>query len=830
MHVTFLQHRKPLTKIFSKEGTTNYPLAKNFTSHTETVISAQELYTVIIQHSKQNHCLYKGSLTKPIQNEPRAGLTDKAAPNQLLVMDIDGLTIPDYPVQKVVTEKNILNYAAKIIETLPANFHDTCYTVQASASLGQKGDSISLHFFFVLNKALSPAVHKDLFHILNLEIPLLQKNITLQPSGKTLHFPLDICMAQNSRIVYIAPPIFNDGLEDPVEVRTLFVHKSNSVVNIDSILAEMTIAQIAGKIKKTIKTLRKDADLEPATAHYTTLKSENGTIELLTNPDPMRLTMIRIDDDFAYFNINGGDSNAYYVKRSEPIIVHNFKSEAVFRFRDADPETYFAFLDKYTTLPETAKGVIPLIFRDIISDSHWNGFYNTETTEIISLHKADKGNLGDFMSQHGHIMPEIIQSLDYDFKPKIRKGVMLNDGWVNRFVPTDLMKDETKIENADIGYTTGMKLEGYCPIIFKILAHTFNNSEEELKHFINWLCYIIKVRDKTQTAWVISGIPGTGKGVFFNNVIRPILGDTLFSCLMPQVEDNFKGWVSTSLLAVIDEFSMDAIKGKSDPIVSWLKSTITDPYGVARSMRTDPTSTKNYLNFVFLSNRYDAMRIEQGDRRFNVAPRQEQKLNIKFPNIDDEIQDRMPTELPIFMRFINAYQINEKAVHQVLENETKKQMYSTTETSTQEFGRSIRDGNLGYFIENVLNVNDNHMDPFIIAAKDVVKTWLRALTEKQKTVFASELTAVYSAMTGKTMQQSKLISLLQHHGIKKPTRMRRGEFEQKLGWKINFTLDDGYNLAELIKQHFTKTDTKFLTTLSVIQNDLDNEGNNDKIP
>lgn len=826
MHVTFLEHRKPLTKIFSKAGSTSYPPAKRFTSHVEEIVSAEELYKVIIQHAEKKHCLYKGSLTQPIQNESRAGLTNTTEHNQLLVMDVDGLQLDGFPVNETVSEKDITQYATEIIKNLPEEFHNTCYTVQASASLGQKGDSLSLHFFFVLNKPLAPAAHKDLFQILNLIIPMFEKNMVLQPSGKTLHYPLDICMAQNSRIVYIAPPIFQDDLVDPVEVRTLYVQKEQSVVNIDNILKQMTIAQVENGIKTKIRKLRRNMGLAAGGPQYTTLRSADGTVQLLTNPDPMRMELSYINGDFAYFNINGGDSDAYYVKRSDPSIVHNFKDEPLFKFQDADPNTYYVFLDKYAITPETASGILPFIFRDIISAAHFNGAYNTENNDIVTLYEANKGDLEDYMLQYGHVLPSPIPTIRYEFKPETNQGVNMEDGWVNRYRPTELMKDAAKLDATDIGYATGLSLEDHCPLVFKILAHAFNYSKPELKHFINWLCYIIKSRSKTQTAWVLSGIPGTGKGVFFNKVMKPIMGDTLYNCLMPAIEDSFKGWVATSLLAVVDEFSMSAVKGKQDPVIAWLKSTITDPFGVARQMNTNPESTRNYLNFVFTSNQYDAMRIEEGDRRFNVAPRQEEKLDVRYPNIYDEIDNDLEKELPIFMQFINAYKVNDKAAHEVLENKTKRQMYSTTETSIAEFARCFRDADFGYFIENILNANDDHTNITMIAAKQVVKHWLQTIIDGTSIVFLADVSTVYSAIFNIRISPTKLSSQLQHYGIIKPIRVR-DTHQQKLGWKMEFKLID-YNAAELVKQHFSPTDSKFLNKLSVIQDDL--EANEHKVP
>jgi hypothetical protein len=52
-------------------------------------------------------------------------------------------------------------------------------------------------------------------------------------------------------------------------------------------------------------------------------------------------------------------------------------------------------------------------------------------------------------------------------------------------------------------------------------------------HFLNWLAFILQHRDRTKTAWVLHGVPGTGKGLLTNDILRPIFG-TLPDCSTPH--------------------------------------------------------------------------------------------------------------------------------------------------------------------------------------------------------------------------------------------------------------------------------------------------------
>ena len=128
MLLTFLEAKRPLTKIFSDSGTTPYPLVKNVTSHEVDVTNTAEMHTAIVEHGNLNHGLLKGPLTKSLTNESRAGHADKIAPSQLFVLDIDGIesdVIGELPL--VINEAALRRVSDKIIAQLPPAFHDVSY-------------------------------------------------------------------------------------------------------------------------------------------------------------------------------------------------------------------------------------------------------------------------------------------------------------------------------------------------------------------------------------------------------------------------------------------------------------------------------------------------------------------------------------------------------------------------------------------------------------------------------------------------------------------------------------------------------------------------------
>ena len=64
---------------------------------------------------------------------------------------------------------------------------------------------------------------------------------------------------------------------------------------------------------------------------------------------------------------------------------------------------------------------------------------------------------------------------------------------------------------------------------------------------------------------------------------------------------------------VVDEFHMASANSGTMKIADKLKNAITENTMTIRAMRSNQVDTPNYTNFIFLTNRMDAVKIEEGD-------------------------------------------------------------------------------------------------------------------------------------------------------------------------------------------------------------------------
>ena len=201
MELIFLSSKQKLVKEISTQGVTPYPLVKNFTSLHEEITSCDEFYEALTKHAAAGNCLHKGVLKKKLKNSPRAGIADRNAPTDYIVFDLDGLHLPNCSVPNVIEQDDIKTIAKQFVHTLPSEFHDVSYIAQASASLGHKGNNISMHLFFMLERPVYPRALKEWFRSLNYEIPVIAEQLKLSSNGQSLSYPIDISVADNSKLI-----------------------------------------------------------------------------------------------------------------------------------------------------------------------------------------------------------------------------------------------------------------------------------------------------------------------------------------------------------------------------------------------------------------------------------------------------------------------------------------------------------------------------------------------------------------------------------------------------------------------------------------------------
>lgn len=833
MKISFLgsSARIPAVKTFTSSSVLAYPQIRNFNSVSydieKSAAGLEHKVKLLQKHSADGDCTLKGYLTKDLANESRAGMVDSQALTENLVMDIDGITIPHTVVNLPLDKRDLELLSEKIISYLPDAFQSVSYIVHASSSMGMKGNKVCLHMDFLLQDAVAPQALKEYVSYLNHAIPLFEQNFSLSASCSALRFPLDRSVVDNSHLVFLGTPLFEDGISNPIpndEDRIFLVKKSGLAININNEIRDhCDTAKSRKDNNRKLNELRDLAGLPMRKAKTSTILMNGKQVNVVTNPEHCKLTFAADNGNFVAYNVNGGNSGGYYVHKFKPNVVHNFKGEPNFLFEMADPETYQWHLERFIGTGD-ANDVgnsrptppMPMVFRDMETDVYYNVLINTTTGLLDTAAKAQRGALEDFMTQHEAVMPAAIPTWDYKFDPQNDSTINYQDKFINKYVPSEFWRsaEELPAGMAALDYETSMQLSQYCPTIFEIILHVLNRDTELFKHFLNWLAAAFQQKDKLGTAWILQGVQGTGKGILFDSIITPLAGTGAANSQpytnkvrLENLEESFNNWIECSLFVAFDEFRLDdSINGKK--LFNKIKGMITEKYEPIRGMRENLRTVRTYSNYLVFSNDLDVITIPADDRRFNVGGRQEHKIETLFDNMQYIIDVLIPSELQNFACAMAHYKVDTVAARAVLENEAKKQMRIVSQSSISDFVHAFQHGDLEFFIP-VLDMPYNAPNGvYVLPAQTIIKGHLRDMEKgDMHKVSIEELRILYCALiSAKSENAMKFSKLIGRHGLR-TTRLRINNIITR-GFQIQWNLANN-TIEDLRERYLTSVDYSF---------------------
>jgi hypothetical protein len=817
MELVFLKAKQSLAKHFTEEGVTPYPLIKNFTSvHKDISKDTKKLYTELTKAAEAGMCLHKGLLKRPLKHEPRALMTDRVSPTNLLVLDFDDIQ-SSIPKKSELKSQDLEFLAEQLVQQLPAEFHNVSYVAQASASLGFKKDKISMHIFFILEHASHPKVLKELLKLLNYETDTLAAQLTLSANGQSLSYRLDPGVADNAKIIYLAAPTFNKDVHNPISgSRFVHVKRTSETLDLSTLLITVNPERVHNLGIQIKDNLRKKLNLPKKTTKTATVNIAGEPQEVLQNPDKMTIEISRVAEPYVNCNVNGGDSGGYYFVLTNPHYMYNFKGEPIWEIQKADPDFYKNIFETFADKIDKDKKLKPLALRDFYTDTYYNGVFDEtlqQFTENYPLTPTNKQSIEDFLRSHNRPNLDFIPDARVVFDPSSNKGVQLEETpyYVNLYRKTSYMLQQEE-HVPELEYGTAEKIKNLTPSIYTLLSHVLGNGKTEVEHFINWLAYIYQNKRKTMTAWIFTGVPGTGKGLLIHKVLKPLFGEPQVPMRsLENIEEQFNLYMRTALFLVVDEFRMgDA--GSVGKMADKLKHQITEPTLTIRAMRTNQIELPSFCNFIFLTNRGDAVKIEDGDRRYNISPRQETKLEIGEPQLLQNI-DKIEKELYIFAGVLNKFQVDQRMAHTALENEAKSKMKEISMSVLEEFAFAIRQRNLVYFTELLEIPLTNTFDAGgISTAQRYVKDWV-AKTGEEVCIPMSHFKLVYDVLTDTRNKLSQRDFTKAMSRLNVTTAVKRVKDKTARGVVLLWKLDNNTK-QEIIDTHFEERDKQLLKGVS----------------
>ncbi len=737
MDVFFLSADKPIVKSYEL-GPQNelikhsYPFVYEVTSHEEHPKSLQDLAVLMQKYAKLGRCMVKGKLQRSLVKESRKGSTDSEEKTDWICLDLDG--IEGYQTVDLFLEA--------------IGCGDTEYVVQWSSSMGIENKAgFRCHIFMRLDQPAHPQLLKYWLQDLNLRV--LDSQLELTKTGNSLRWPLDITTCQNDKLLYIAPPHLGPGIKDPFpgNKRISYVKKKRQLLTLPYPIP--TRDALRDRIDKKVQELRVANNLpKRKSSKY----KFSGAVEYMVNPDSATITEMKTERGFVYFNLNGGDSWAYYHPEDNPNFIFNFKGEPTYKTEDLLPEYWARLQQNAATYQPNSQGLIYFAFRDFKTSNYFNGFYDTNNGKLELAMAKSESQLRQFMKQHGQSLGDFIPDWNLVWDPHSPIVVDPTKNELNTFQPSQYFLIQR------LPHVTRVP-----PTIYKVIDHVLGHDPATIDHFLNWLACIVQFQNRTGTAWVWQGTQGTGKGVLFHQIITPLLGEVnVVSKRMEELESEFTGYMENKFIVFIDEIEA----GKSlyhSKVTTKLKNLIVEPTISIRRMYTPAYMAPNYASMIFASNKPASVEIAPDDRRFNVGPYQSTPIQLTATEVDVDI----PAELTDFYAFLKQYKADPDRARKPLISAARSTLIDISRTAIDTVSDALLSGNLEFFWEHLSTAKGQGLNPI----QNMKYTPFRELvvdlvnTQDPKLTRDDLYTIMEWCVGGMPQSPHKFTALLKHHRI-----------------------------------------------------------------
>ncbi|MDY0193989.1 MAG: DUF5906 domain-containing protein [Aliarcobacter butzleri] len=234
----------------------------------------------------------------------------------------------------------------------------------------------------------------------------------------------------------------------------------------------------------------------------------------------------------------------------------------------------------------------------------------------------------------------------------------------NRFKPTSYM--QLGNSQAIFNYNNSA--------IYQLIFHLANYNQERADWIINWLAYFFKNLKKSQVALVLLGVQGAGKGIFFNEVIKPLFGEGFVKTINDKSLDTrfLASLVENTMFFNLDEIS--ANKSQKNSIKNFLKALVTN--GTITAEKKYKNMDKEIPIFgqvLITSNELYALEIEPSDRRFTVFNTGENLAHCNFLGFGnyESLSNAIKNDLEQFAVYLKSIQIDVQMANTAL-NTTEK--------------------------------------------------------------------------------------------------------------------------------------------------------------
>jgi len=374
-----------------------------------------------------------------------------------------------------------------------------------------------------------------------------------------------------------------------------------------------------------------------------------------------------------------------------------------------------------------------IIFRDIITDKFFLGARSKRTDEY-EFNPISKQNIHNALLIRNMSIPKTFPEVEYTYDFTNRgKLIDIENGFINRYIAPILIKDSsslTKYTSSLIKYTSSLikdtssllkntsnlikDISSPPPTIEKTMMHFLGEDIAVFNALINHLAHMVQTGEKLRVSFLFQGVQGTGKGIWFNQVIANIFGrDYCTQIQQRSFMKVFNGWLENNYCLLVDEVEAD-FNNHGDEFARVLKQIIGDRCIAIESKGIDIKNGEINANLFFATNKRNGLMLEQSDRRFIIGKWQEKNIfDMPWWKGDNEIAQILINETEDFVAYLQRLTVDETTLNRVVKNDARDQLIEFSKTNTLVFFEKLIGKNWDWMSDNLIKPTDLYIDPFL---------------------------------------------------------------------------------------------------------------------
>jgi hypothetical protein len=207
-----------------------------------------------------------------------------------------------------------------------------------------------------------------------------------------------------------------------------------------------------------------------------------------------------------------------------------------------------------------------------------------------------------------------------------------------------------------------------CQNICELMLNLTNQDEKGLNYLLDVLAMIYQEPwIKTKQLIIFYGEEASGKGTFYDLILKPLFEGYITKILGKKIKSNFNGFMSKNLILVLEEVKAD--KEEEDT----LKELVTEDTILINEKNMPERQENNYLTIFGFSNEQNP--ISAGKRRGVYFKSQTLGGHINnAPDFRIKYEKNIPLEFESFICELKTRKYNRTNIMKGLETEAKKQV------------------------------------------------------------------------------------------------------------------------------------------------------------